>query len=89
MVRNEDTKHRLGSTKIQCPISWKPWDKYDFRAVRRGEWWIKFHPQPMYAYVAAHPLYGFQIIEAFRPFMTAPKSPKVWDLVAARIVQPS
>lgn len=89
MVRNDDTRHMLGSTRIECPISWKPWERYDFKAVKRGEWWIRFQPLPLYAYVAKHPTHGFQIIQPFQPYITAATHPKAWDAAAARIVHPA
>ncbi len=79
--------HNLGSTHIECPESWKPWDRLDHLAIIRGEWFIRFMPLPMYAYVVKHRTKGFQIIQPFPPFVTAPTHPKVWDAVAARIVQ--
>lgn len=59
----------------------------DRLAITRGEWFIRFMPLPMYAYVAKHRTKGFQIIPAFSPYLTAPTHPEVYDLVAARIVQ--
>lgn len=87
MVRDERTRHNLGKTRTECHISWRPWERYDYRAIRRGEWWIRFHPHPMYAYVAKRRNGDFLIIDPIPPYVTAPTHPHVYDLVAAQIPQ--
>lgn len=85
LVRDEHTYHKLGSTSAECPASWRPWERRDYRAVRRGEWWIKFQGLPRYVYLVKRMNGDFLHIPPFAPYLTAPTHPYVYDLVAARI----
>ncbi len=80
--------HKIGATGIPCPEGWKPWYEHDPNAIRRGDWYMRFHANPeigIYEYHAAHQFRGYLIIPAFSPYLTAPTHPYVWDEVYNRL----
>lgn len=58
--------------------TWRPWEHYDHKAVRRGDLYMRYRPLPygdyMCVWIGQNPFR----VDLFSPFLTNPKHPAAY-----------